>query len=96
VRSMLIQVRAQDNSGFGFLLNSGAGLTGTLIGDSSALVSGIGIGVNGGRLFLGNSVIIRNGFGLFITGGTVSSYKTNMIDGNLTGDGTPLTSSTPN
>jgi len=28
---------------------------------------------------------------LSITGGTVLSYKTNMIDGNITGDGTPLT-----
>jgi hypothetical protein len=84
-RSMLVQVRAQDNSG--------AGLTGTLIDDSSALVNGTGIGIGGGRLFLGNSVIVRNGFGVLITGGTVSSYKTNMIDGNYTGDGTPLTGS---
>jgi hypothetical protein len=91
VRSMLVQVRAQDNSGFGFLLNSGAGLTGTVIDDSSALVNGTGIGVSGGKLFLGNSVIVRNNFGVAITGGTVLSYKTNMIDGNYTGDGTPLT-----
>jgi hypothetical protein len=91
VRSMLVQVRAQDNSGFGFLLNSGAGLTGTVIDDSSALVNGTGIGVSGGKLFLGNSVIIRNNFGVSITGGTVESYKTNMIDGNITADGTPLT-----
>jgi hypothetical protein len=91
VRSMLVQVRAQDNSGFGFLLNSGAGATGTLIDDSSALVNGTGIGIGGGRLFLGNSMIFRNGFGVSITGGTVSSYKTNMIDGNTSGDGTPLT-----
>jgi hypothetical protein len=91
VRSMLVQVRAQDNSGFGFLLNSGAGLTGTLIDDSSALVNGTGIGIGGGRLFLGNSIVVRNGFGVSITGGTVSSYKTNMIDGNTSGDGTPLT-----
>jgi hypothetical protein len=91
VRSMLVQVRAQDNSGFGFLLNSGAGATGTLIDDSSALVNGTGIGIGGGRLFLGNSMVVRNGFGVSITGGTVSSYKTNMIDGNTSGDGTPLT-----
>ena len=31
VRSMLVHVWAQGNSGFGFLLNSGAGLTGTAI-----------------------------------------------------------------
>src|SRR6516165_4561563 len=92
VRSMLVQVRAQDNSGFGFLINSGAGLTGTVIDDSSALVNGTGIGIAGGRLYLGNSVIIRNGFGVSITGGIVNSYKTNMIDGNISGDGTPLTS----
>jgi hypothetical protein len=92
VRSILVQVRAQDNSGFGFLLNTGAGLTGTVIDDSSAVINGTGIGVSGGRLFLGNSVIVRNGFGVAITGsGIVSSYKTNMIDGNTTGDGTPLT-----
>jgi Right handed beta helix region len=94
VRSMLVQVRAQDNSGYGFLLNPGGGAVGagTVIDDSSALVNGTaGIGVNGGTLYLGNSVIIRNGFGVAITGGTVLSYKTNMIDGNLPGDGTPLT-----
>ena len=92
VRSIFVQVRAQDNSGFGFLLNTGAGLTGTVIDDSSAVINGTEIGVSGGRLFLGNSVIVRNGFGVAITGsGIVSSYKTNMIDGNTTGDGTPLT-----
>jgi hypothetical protein len=91
VRSIFVQVRAQDNSGFGFLLNTGAGLTGTVIDDSSAVINGTGIGVSGGRLYLGNSVIVRNGFGVAITGGTVTSYKTNMIDGNTTGDGTPLT-----
>lgn len=94
VRSMLVQVRSQDNSGYGFLLNPSGGGTGagTVIDDSSALVNGTaGIGVNGGTLYLGNSVIIRNGFGVAITGGTVLSYKTNMIDGNLPGNGTPLT-----
>jgi parallel beta helix pectate lyase-like protein len=91
VRSMLVQVRADGNSGYGFLLNTGAGLTGTVIDDSSALVNGTGIGVNGGKLFLGNSVVVRNGFGVAIMGGSVLSYKTNMIDGNTSGDGTPLT-----
>jgi hypothetical protein len=47
--------------------------------------------VNGGKLFLDNSVIIRNNVGVAITGGTLLSYKTNMIDGNVTSDGTPLT-----
>ena len=94
IRSTLVRVRAQDNSGYGFLLNPSGGATGagTVIDDSSALVNGTaGIGVNGGTLYLGNSVIIRNGFGVAITGGTVLSYKTNMIDGNLPGNGTPLT-----
>jgi hypothetical protein len=91
VRSMFVHVWAQDNAGTGFLLNTGAGLTGTVIDASSALVNGTGIGIGGGRLFLGNSVVVRNGFGVSITGGTVSSYKTNMIDGNTSGDGTPLT-----
>jgi hypothetical protein len=91
VRSMLVRVRAQDNSGFGFYLHPAAGVgAGTVIDDSSALVNGTGIGVTGGMLFLGNSVIIRNNVGVAVTGGSVLSYKTNMIDGNLGGDGTPL------
>jgi hypothetical protein len=92
VRSMLVHVWAQGNIGTGFLLNPGAsaGGAGTVIEGSSALVNGTGIGINGGKLFLGNSVVVRNGFGVSITGGTVLSYKTNMIDGNTT-DGTPLT-----
>jgi hypothetical protein len=91
VRSMLVHVWAQDNSGFGFLLNPGASVgAGTAINESSAVVNGTGIGVNGGKLFLGNSVIVKNNVGVAITGGTALSYKTNMIDGNIT-DGTPLT-----
>jgi hypothetical protein len=92
VRSMLVRVRAQDNSGFGFYLHPAASVgAGTVIDDSSALGNGTGIGVTGATLYLGNSVIIRNGLGVTITGGTVLSYKTNMIDGNIMGDGTPLT-----
>jgi hypothetical protein len=91
VRSMLVHVWAQDNSGFGFLLNTGAGLTGTIIADSSAVVNGTGIGISGGKLWLGNSVVVRNNFGVAVTGGTALSFQTNMIDGNYTGDGTPLT-----
>jgi hypothetical protein len=91
VRSMLVRVRAHGNSGFGFYLHPGANSgAGTVIGDSSALVNGTGIDVTGATLYLGNSVIIRNSFGVSITGGSVLSYKTNMIDGNTTGDGTPL------
>jgi hypothetical protein len=33
---------------------------------------------------------------LSITGGTVLSYKTNMIDGNIAGDGTPLSGTSLN
>jgi hypothetical protein len=92
VRSMLVQVRAQDNSGSGFLLNPTAGGgAGTAIDESSAVVNGTGIGVNGGKLYLGKSVVIRNNVGVAITGGTVLSYQNNMIDGNVTTDGTPLT-----
>jgi hypothetical protein len=92
VRSMLVRVRAQGNSGFGFYLHPGTGTgAGTVIDDSSALDNGTGIGVTGATLYLGNSVIIRNNVGVAITGGSVLSYKTNMIDGNLAGDGTPLT-----
>jgi hypothetical protein len=91
VRSILVHVWAQDNSGAGFLLNPGAGIgAGTLVNESSAVGNGTGIGVNGGKLNVGNSVISKNNVGVAITGGTVLSYKTNMIDGNTT-DGTPLT-----
>jgi hypothetical protein len=92
VRSMLVHVWAQGNSGFGFLLNPASGVgAGTVIDDSSALVNGTGIGVNGGKLFLGNSIVARNNFGVETGGsGMVLSYKTNMIDGNVSGDGTPL------
>ena len=90
VRSMLVRVRSQGNSGFGFLINPASAGAGTVIDDSSAVVNGTGIGVTGATLYLGNSVIIRNNVGVAITGGSVLSYKTNMIDGNLGGDGTPL------
>jgi hypothetical protein len=92
IRSALVRVRAHGNSGFGFYIHPAAGVgAGTVIDDSSAVVNGTGIGVTGATLYLGNSVIIRNNFGVSITGGSVLSYKTNMIDGNTSGDGTPLT-----
>ena len=92
IRSALVRVRAQDNSGFGFYIHPAAGVgAGTVIDDSSAVMNGTGIGVTGATLYLGNSVIVRNNFGVSITGGSVLSYKTNMIDGNTSGDGTPLT-----
>lgn len=92
VRSTLVRVHAHGNSGYGFFLHPGGGVgAGTVIDDSSALVNGTGIGVTGATLYLGNSVIIRNNIGMSITGGSVLSYKTNMIDGNISGDGTPLT-----
>jgi len=91
VRSVLVHVWAQDNSGFGFVLSPSANVgAGTLINESSAAVNGTGIGVHGGKLFLGNSAISKNNVGVSITGGSLVSYKTNMIDGNVT-DGTPLT-----
>ena len=37
------------------------------------------------------SVIVRNNTGVSVTGGTVFSYQTNMIDDNFAGDGTPST-----
>ena len=91
VRSMLVRVRANGNSGYGFFLHPGAGVgAGTVIDDSTALLNGTGIGVTGATLYLGNSVIIRNNVGVSIAGGSVLSYKTNMIDGNISSDGTPL------
>jgi hypothetical protein len=91
IRSVFVRVRAQGNSGFGFYIHPSSGVgAGTVIEDSSAVVNGTGIGVTGATLYLGNSVIIRNNFGVSITGGSVLSYKTNMIDGNTSGDGTPL------
>jgi hypothetical protein len=92
IRSALVRVRVHGNSGFGFYIHPGSGVgAGTVIDDSSAVMNGTGIGVTGATLYLGNSVIIRNNFGVSITGGSVLSYKTNMIDGNTSGDGTPLT-----
>jgi hypothetical protein len=92
VKSMLVHVRAQNNSGFGFYLHPGTGAgAGTVIDDSSAVGNGTEISVTDATLYLSNSIIIRNNVGVSITGGTVLSYKTNMIDGNPGGDGTPLT-----
>jgi hypothetical protein len=91
VRSVLVHVWAQDNSSSGIALHPSAGIgSGTVVNDSSAVTNGTGIDVKGGKLFLGNSVITKNNVGVSITGGSVLSYKTNMIDGNTT-DGTPLT-----
>jgi hypothetical protein len=91
LRSMFVHVWAQGNSGFGFFLNPTSSIpAGTAINESSALVNGTGIGVNGGRLYLGNTVVNRNNVGIMVTGGQALSYKTNMIDGNPSGDGTPL------
>ena len=91
IRSVLVHVWAQDNSSSGIALHPGANVgAGTLVNESSAATNGTGIDVKGGKLFLGNSVITKNTLGISITGGSVLSYKTNMIDGNTT-DGTPLT-----
>jgi hypothetical protein len=91
LRSVLVHVWAQDNSSSGIALHPSAGIgAGTVVNDSSAVGNGTGIDVQGGRLFLGNSVIAKNSTGVSITGGSVLSYKNNVIDGNTT-DGTPLT-----
>jgi hypothetical protein len=91
LRSTFVHVWAQGNSGFGFFINPTASVpAGTVINESSALVNGTGIGVSGGRLYLGNTVVVRNNVGVAVTGGQALSYKTNMIDGNPSGDGTPL------
>jgi hypothetical protein len=92
VRSTLVHVRAQGNSSSGIALHPSAGIgAGTIVNELSAVTNGTGIDVSGGKLFLGNSVIAKNNLGVSITGGTVLSYKNNVIDGNTT-DGTPLTS----
>jgi hypothetical protein len=91
VRSVLVHVWAQDNTISGIALHPSGGIAaGTVVNESSAATNGTGIDVQGGKLFLGNSVIAKNNVGVSITGGSVLSYKTNMIDGNTT-DGTPLT-----
>jgi hypothetical protein len=92
VRSTLVQVRANGNSGFGFDINpsNNAG-AGTAITDSSAVANATGVRVTGGQVFLGNNVITRNEIGVAVTGGAVFSYKTNMINGNVSTDGTPIT-----
>ena len=92
VRSVLVHVWAQDNSSSGIALHPSASIgAGTVVNESSAVGNGTGINVQGGKLFLGNSVIAKNSTGVSITGGSVLSYKNNVIDGNTT-DGTPLTS----
>jgi hypothetical protein len=90
-RSTLVRVQAQGNSQAGFLLDPSNAGASTMISDSSAAGNGTGIAVTSGKLFLGNSVIAKNTVGVSIAGGSVLSYKTNMIDGNSGGDGTPLT-----
>jgi hypothetical protein len=91
VRSVLVHVWAQDNSSSGIALHPSASIgAGTVVNESSAVGNGTGIDVQGGKLFLGNSVIAKNSIGVSITGGSVLSYKNNVIDGNTT-DGTPLT-----
>ena len=91
VRSVLVHVWAQDNSSSGIALHPSASIgAGTVVNESSAVGNGTGFDVQGGKLFLGNSVITKNSTGVSITGGSVLSYKNNVIDGNTT-DGTPLT-----
>ena len=95
VRSMLLRVHADGNSDVGIFLDPGSGIgAGTVVNDSSAVMNVTGVEVSGATLYLGNSVIFRNGTGVSITGGSVLSYKTNMIDGNTSGNGplmgTPL------
>jgi hypothetical protein len=79
-------VRAEANSGTGFLLfPTGAGTAAALIDQSSALLNGTGVALHTGALvFLGNSEILGNGTGVHIFGGTANSYKTNEINGNGT------------
>ena len=77
-------VRAEANTGTGFLLNpSGAGSAAALIDQSSALLNGTGIGVHANStLFLGNTEVVGNGTGIHNFGGSANSYKTNEINGN--------------
>ena len=91
-RSTLVRVQAQGNTQAGFLLDPSNAGASTIISDSSAAGNATGISVTGGKLFLGSSVIAKNNVGVSITSGSVLSYKTNIIDGNSGGDGTPLTS----
>jgi hypothetical protein len=86
VAAGLRDVRAEGNTGTGFLLNpSGAGAAAALIDQSSALLNATGIGVHANSLlFLGNSEVVGNGAGVHIFGGTANSYKTNEINGNGT------------
>jgi hypothetical protein len=92
VKSVLIHVWAQGNLSAGIAFHPSTGINaGTVVNESSAVGNGTGIDMQGGKLFLGNSVIAKNSLGVSITGGLVLSYKNNVIDGNTT-DGTPLTS----
>ena len=79
----LRDVRAEGNTGNGFLLGAGSA---ALIDQSTALLNGTGITVNaGGILFLGNSEVLGNGTGVnVVLGGTGNTYHTNEINGNGT------------
>ena len=81
------------NTGTGVGGTAGAGHPGLgiVIDRLVASFNGTGVSTSGAGVDLGSSTIIGNGTGISQTsGGTVSSYKNNQINGNGT-DGTPLT-----
>jgi hypothetical protein len=89
----MIRVRAEHNSGAGFVLSSSALFAPMIISQSVAIGNGTGVSATGTNAVVGldQSVIVSNATGVSTAGGgRVFSYKDNDINGNGT-DGTPLT-----
>jgi len=87
----MIRVRAENNSGAGFLVNSGGPFVPMIISQSVAVSNGTGVSATGTNAAAGldRSLIVLNGTGVSTAGGQLLSYKNNAINGNGT-DGTPL------
>jgi hypothetical protein len=88
----IIRVRAENNSGVGFLVNSGGPFVPMIISQSVAVSNGTGVSATGTNAVVGldQSLVALNGTGVSTAaGGQVLSYKNNAINGNGT-DGTPL------
>ena len=56
---------------------------------SGTFLSNVGLAVTNGGVRIGNSMITNNSTGVSFTAGSLTSYKNNQIDGNLT-PGTPI------
>ena len=90
-RVILDNVKVRGNFGVGLgVIPSGGATTGVVIDRSNFSANNIGLtAFSGGVIILGNSIVTGNTTGVGSNGGTVLSYKNNLINSNVT-DGTPL------